>query len=360
MRALTARHWLPLGVAAVVVALAVFLITMSALGVGVRSTKAADVKAAPAPLATFSINSPHVLSSITVYPRTGGFQTPGPQDLSLRLASQFVKPIAEYRAYALGELKAMEPQIARLESALAANDRAGAQAAWRAAYADYLRLGAVYLDGETAALQELATLNQKIDGSPGGLPGGTSSPRFTGLHRIEAGLWTNTPPSDLVGQAQQLGKDVRRLQHVLPRASASITPLEYGTRAHEILEDAQRDLLSGVEVPWSGEGVLATHAGLEATEEIVSTLHPVFTIDQQARPVVEKELALLRSTMASIAAAHGGRLPANDQLTQQQRELLDGVLGGTLEALSQVPVAMETEPLPKTPSIPHKDEVIDP
>ncbi len=298
------------------------------------------------------------LSSITVYPRTGHFQTPGPQDLALRLASKFVKPIAEYRVYALGQLKAMEPQIARLESALAANDRAGAQAAWRAAYADYLRLGAVYLDGETASLQQLATLNQKIDGSPGGLPGGASSPRFTGLHRIEQALWTATPPSEMVGMAHQLGLDVHQFRRVLPHAT--ITPLEYGTRAHEILEDAQRDLLSGTEVPWSGEGVLATHAGLQATEEIVATLHPVFSIDQQARPVVEKELALLRSTMTSLAAAHGGRLPTNNQLTQQQREQLDGVLGGALEALSQVPVAMETEPLPTIPSIPRKDVVIDP
>ena len=49
---------------------------------------------------------------------------------------------------------------------------------------------------------------------------------------------------------------MHRLREVLP--GASITPLEYATRAHEILEDAQRDLLSGADVPWSGEGVLAT------------------------------------------------------------------------------------------------------
>lgn len=55
----------------------------------------------------------------------------------------------------------------------------------------------------------------------------------------------------------------------------SITPLEYATRAHEILEDAVRDLLSGAAVPWSGEGVLATAAGVEATEEVISTLRPV-------------------------------------------------------------------------------------
>ena len=54
---------------------------------------------------------------------------------------------------------------------------------------------------------------------------------------------------------------MHRLAAVLPHAP--LTPLEYATRAHEILEDAMRDLLSGTDVPWSGEGVLATDAGLQ-------------------------------------------------------------------------------------------------
>ena len=37
--------------------------------------------------------------------------------------------------------------------------------------------------------------------------------------------------------------------------TVEITPLDYATRAHEILEDAQRDMLSGVDAPWSGAGL---------------------------------------------------------------------------------------------------------
>ncbi|MDQ6777837.1 MAG: hypothetical protein M3071_16860 [Actinomycetota bacterium] len=68
------------------------------------------------------------------------------------------------------------------------------------------------------------TLDREIDGMPGSLPGGTASPAFR---------------------------------------------LEYATRAHEILEDAQRDLLTEMDVRWSGEGVLGTAAGLAATNEVV-------------------------------------------------------------------------------------------
>jgi iron uptake system EfeUOB component EfeO/EfeM len=307
------------------------------------------------PFATYEARAPHVLSSTVVNSAQGAVQgaaaTP-PSALPPLPASAFDGPTAQYRAYAVGQLGLMESQVKRLQSALAANDRTGAQEAWRAAYVRYLRLGAVYLVGA------LATLNQAIDGNAGGLPGGTTSPQFTGLHRIEYGLWTSTEPRALVSQARQLNLNVRRLRGVLGKVS--IVPLEYATRAHEILEDAARDLLSGADVPWSKEGVLATNAGLQATEEVIATLHPLLMGRENTIPIVKTELATLRSVIASLAAAHGGRLPSNAQLTQTQAELLDGTLGGALEALSQVPGTLETELPPQIPQIPTRDVRIEP
>ncbi len=77
-------------------------------------------------------------------------------------------------------------------------------------------------------------------------------------------------------------------------------------------------------------------------------------------PAVETELAAVRSALSAIAAAHGGRLPTSAQLTQQQSELLDGRLGGALEALSQVPGLLETEAPPQLTQIPRRDARIDP
>jgi high-affinity iron transporter len=178
------------------------------------------------------------------------------------------------------------------------------------------------------------------------------------LHKIEYGLWTSAEPRTLLSQARLLNSNVRRLRGVIGKVS--IEPLEYATRAHEILEDAARDLLSGADVPWSQEGVLATNAGLQATEEVIATLHPLLVGRENTTPVVKAELAALRSVMASLAAAHGGHLPSNAQLTQAQTELLDGTLGSTLEALSQVPGALETELPPQIPQIPKRDTRIEP
>jgi iron uptake system EfeUOB component EfeO/EfeM len=354
MTRFTARGWVPTAVAAVCVAIGVFL-ALTALGVGRRAATVRQASFTLTPLATFSLRAPHVLSTNLIYSvqglAGGAFATP-PPELPPTRVSAFARPIARYRAYTVAQLGVTERQIARLEGALAANDRMAAQSAWRAAFAGYLRLGAVYLVGQ------VATLNQEIDGTAGGLPGGAASPRFRGLHRIEYGLWTGAPPRALLGQARRLDVAVRKLRTLLP--GVSIAPLEYATRAHEILEDAVRDLLSGADVPWSGEGAIATEAGLEATEEVISTLRPVLGGVERVIPAVDTEIAALRSAMASIAAAHGGRLPANGQLTQHQSELLDGTLGGALEALSQVPGVLETEAPPQIPQIPKADARIDP
>jgi len=307
--------------------------------------------------AVFTLESPHVQSGYSTYGVRPGGEAPKPaSSLPMLSRDSFNQPIALYRRYAVAQLTRMEPEVVRLKQALESGDRASAEQAWRVAYTRYLRLGAVYLTGQ------LAALNQQIDGTAGGLPGGVGNPSFTGLHRIEYGLWTGAPPRSLVTLAGRLGGDVGRMREMLPQVS--VTPLEYGTRAHEILEDAVRDLLSGTAVPWSGEGVAATAAGVTATEEVISTLHPLLHDEEEGEPlvgpVVETELANVRAVLAAIAAAHGGRLPTNSQLTPHQAEQLDAAVGGALEALAQVPGALEAEPQPKPIRIPKADERIDP
>jgi len=362
MAGLGRRRHLWSAAAAACVALAVYFV-LTGLGVGDKSMGAGTRESSPAarPFASFSLESPHVLSSYSTYSvrGLGSDMAPSPAStLPAMSPSGLDRPIAAYRRYTVAQLGLMEAQIARLEQALAANDRVASKSAWSAAYACYLRLGGVYLVGR------VATLNDAIDGTPGGLAGGVSSPRFEGLHRIEYGLWNGRQPRALLGWAKRLDSSVRRLRALLP--GVSITALEYGTRAHEILEDAQRDLLSGADVPWSGEGVLGTEAGLTATEEIVLTLHP-FLADEDSEsgqdyiaPTIDAELAALRAVMGTLAREHGGRLPTIQQLSKRQSELLDGTLGGTLEALSRVPVVLEAEtPLAAT-KIPAREKRIDP
>jgi high-affinity iron transporter len=131
-----------------------------------------------------------------------------------------------------------------------------------------------------------------------------------------------------------------------------MTPLDYVLRAHEILEDAQRDLLSGMDVPWSHQGVLGTAAAFAATQEVVGTLAQLMQGRDNTLVEVQNELILMGRALRSIRDAHAGRWPSLAQLTQAQRETLDGTLAGVLGVLDQVPGTLETAPVTAFPRLP--------
>jgi high-affinity iron transporter len=125
------------------------------------------------------------------------------------------------------------------------------------------------------------------------------------------------------------------------------------TRAHEILEDAQRDLMSGADVPWSGAGVLGTAAGVAATKELMATLEPIMTGRGNAYGTSEYWLLRLGKVLDS-ARRPDGSWPTLHELPRRQLQLIDGTLAGTLSALQQVPGTLETVSLPNIPRIPHR------
>lgn len=343
------RLLLPIGVA--LLSCLIAFLALTALGVdgGGSSAVGANVRRTP----------PHVPSAIQAYSeadskRNGAASQGGAPPITQLVPippAAFNAPIARYKAYSAGQLRVMLGDIAALQSALRTSRLAAARAAWRGAYVRWLHLGAVY--------GAFGALGDTIDGVPGGLPGGVHDPHFTGLHRLERGLWrgvgrgalTGTIEHELLGLAGRLDADVRLLIEHLP--SVQITPLEYATRAHEILEDAQRDLLSGTDVPWSHEGLLATAAGLSATREMLATLQPLLDGREGTIETVEFALRRFSSALSLIRHAHDGRFPAQDELSLREGELLDGTLGAALEALDALPGTLETKIPPPTPALPN-------
>jgi iron uptake system EfeUOB component EfeO/EfeM len=264
-------------------------------------------------------------------------------ELSPLSPSQFTTPENEYRAYAQRWVAKASAEARALQRALMGASRAAAERAWEETWSDYLHLGAVY--------GLFAEQNLAIDGTPGVLPEGISDPHFVGLHRIEMGLWTGASLASLIGYDKRLEGDLGALHGVVARVS--FTPLEYATRSHEIIEDAQRDLLSGMDVPWSGQGVLGTAAGVAATEEVFHTLEPLVSGRENTEGEVRSELLMLSGMLASIGRRHHGVYPSLSQLGQYEHEQLNGYVAGALSALEQMPGVLETEarrPVPKLPA----------
>ncbi|WP_028062756.1 EfeM/EfeO family lipoprotein [Solirubrobacter soli] len=237
----------------------------------------------------------------------------------------FDRPIARYRVYSTRQAAAMDAAIRVLQRSLRAGDRAAARRAWISAYDHYLRIGAAY-----------------------GALGDLDASIVAGRERLERGLWTGERLAALRPAAARLRQDVRTLRGTVTRVE--ITPVDYTTRGHEILEDAQRDMLSGVAAPYSGAGVMATAASLAATETVVGTLRALLAQRGAIAPI-DSGLVRLRRELAAIRRAHRGRWPDLDALSPSERQRLNGRLGAGLEELAQLPHALETTLPPKIPPI---------
>jgi iron uptake system EfeUOB component EfeO/EfeM len=326
--------------AAIALLVGAVALAAAASGCGSSGGSAASTQPASEPVATVAgtTQSPDEVAAAAMDKSSA--PGPGPELSPLRPAA-FRRPVAEYRVYAGRQAAAMQADVDRLRAALRRGDRGAAKRSWASAYDRYLRLGAAY--------GALGDLDQTIDGNPGRLPGGTADPHFTGLHRIEMGLWTGAPTAALSGQAALLAANVRHLRRIVP--TKKIGPLEYATRAHEILEDAQRDMLSGVDAPWSGAGLRATADSLAATEVVIGTLRPLLAGRGSALEPVENGLAGFGAELARVRRAHGGRWPRLEAMTQIEHERVDGSLGSLLERLAAVPGSLEAKPPPAIPTI---------
>ncbi len=106
-----------------------------------------------------------------------------------------------------------------------------------------------------------------------------------------------------------------------------------------------------MDVPWSGQGVLGTAAGLDATEEVFHTLEPLLSGRGNTEGEVHTELSMLRGVLDSIRRHHH-HYPSLTELGQYEHEQLNGYVAGALAALQEMPGALETElhhAIPKLP-----------
>jgi hypothetical protein len=251
----------------------------------------------------------------------------------------FSAPIARYRRYSAVRARAMTVATGRVLVAARAGDRDAARRAWGDAYEQFARIGAAY--------GALGALGVAVDARPGSLPGGVHDPRFRGLHAVERELWTGGPLARVEPLAARLDADARRLPHHL--ATMPIATLDFSLRPHEILEDAQRDELTGGAAQWSGAGLRATVGAYAATQAMLAELAPVLQGRGDVLPPVQHAMARLGRELDAVRTSHGG-WPALGRLSDDERERVDGAVGQALEALAAVPGDLETgRPAPIPP-----------
>ena len=242
-----------------------------------------------------------------------------------------LQPAADaYDAYVRPKLATLLTQVAQLRADLVAGNIPASQNDWLAAQLTWQEVGAAY--------DSFGDSGDAIDGLPQAQPQGVDDPNFTGLHRVEYGLYHGQTGAELIPVVDQLTKDITDLQAKLPQIT--VDPTDMPIRAHEILEDALRDHLNGLTDEGSGMAYAETYADTEGTKVVLVMLASL--INERAPkllPTVNPQLADLEQALLGTQVNGQWQSPANTPADKQAA--VNGAIGAALETLSDIPTLLE-------------------
>ncbi|MBO0806174.1 MAG: FTR1 family protein [Nocardiopsaceae bacterium] len=259
----------------------------------------------------------------------------GPAPVKPVTVAELTPPNKRYEAYAARQLAALAREVSRLRVAIAHDNLDSAKRMWLTAQQDWERVGASY--------DSFGALGEAVDGLPSAYQEGASSPRFTGLHRLEYGLWHGQGAAELEKVTGTLAKNVARVRENLTSAGLAGDPANLPIRAHEIAEDALRDHLSGMDDEGAGAAYPMTAADLRATRVVLGYLAPLLNA---RRPGLVKEADGQMDTLSRAlgAARVNGKWRSLRATPLLARQRVTGATGALLQTLSSVPDLLEVPP----------------
>jgi high-affinity iron transporter len=244
-------------------------------------------------------------------------------------------PNRKYEAYAAGDLRTLARAVATITTDLRGGHLRAARTDWLTAQLAWEKVGASY---DSFGDDGLA-----VDGLPDGLVNGVNDKDFTGLHRLEYGLWHGQSAASLVPVADALARNVATVQQDLPSGDLAGDPTNLPIRAHEILEDALRDHLSGMDDEGSGAAYPETYADLQVTRVVLSELAPLISArSPQLLPVARTQMSTLEQAL--LTTREHGQWTSLSAASLSTRQHVNGALGALLETLSSVPDLLEVPP----------------
>lgn len=231
-----------------------------------------------------------------------------------------------YLKHASRTLSTMKPQLQAMTTALQAGDRGAARSAWLAARQTWAGLGAAY--------GSFGDAGDGIEGVRDPAVAPEKDTEFSGLGRIELGLYNGEQLGGLIPVAEQLEADVSALAASLP--TLSMIPGALQLRAHEILEDTLRDTLSGQSDNGASMAFAIAAADIAATRSTVADL---------AAPLESRRPGFVALVNKSLDAADASLTPlrrGNTWLTlqaasQSQRQHVNAAVSAALELVADVP-----------------------
>jgi high-affinity iron transporter len=280
-------------------------------------------------------SSPVTVSTGTVSANTGTSTDAAPVAVKPVTVNDLTPPNKLYQAYAAGQLTDLAGAVAAIEADLKVGNTVKAKKDWLTAQLDWERVGASY--------DSFGDLGLAVDGLADGLPNGVNDKGFTGLHRIEYGLWNGQPAKSLLPAAQTLAKNVATVRKNLTSDDLAGDPTQLPIRAHEIIEDALRDHLSGIDDQGAGAAYAMTYADTQVDKVVLGYLANLIGAREPGLvATADSELATLDTAL--LATQAHGQWQSLTAVSLGQRQHVDAAIGSLLETLASVPDLLEVPP----------------
>jgi iron uptake system component EfeO len=241
----------------------------------------------------------------------------------------FVGPLAEYKVFLVLQSNALAQGVAVLADAIKGGDLTKARSLYANAVAPYRRIEPV--------AKRFADLDSAIDANAEYFEQREKDPAFTGLHRIEYGLFSQNSLDGLAPVADRLVADVATLQRRLH--DLKLTP--------SLLADSPAKLVAAMadtEVPAGAENYAHTDlagfdANLVGVGKMVSLLRPVASVAAPALSTeIDQQLAAANKALAGLKV--GGSYPAYENVSAADRAALATKLQALAASLGKLDSAL--------------------
>ena len=229
----------------------------------------------------------------------------------------------------LAGIKVLAKETTVLDDDVRGGNLAKAKTDWLTAHLQYQTLGVAY--------SSFGNYDNEIDGRAD--PVGTSSPQWTGLYRLEYGLWHGQSVSVLTKVANTLNTNVQQLLGWWP--SQQVEPLDLVLRTHEVMENALEFQLTGHDDYGSGTTLATVLANITADRYLLSLLHPLLVTRYPGLPAVYTWENRLQSLLEKEHRRSGSWVPVS-ALPTYTREEIDAACSQLVQELS--PIASIAEP----------------
>jgi high-affinity iron transporter len=283
------------------------------------------------------IGSKSAMSSQSVQvTAANGITDPAPVAVKPVTVAELSGPDKLYQAYAATQLKALAGEVAAIKTDLGRQDIARAKTDWLAAQLDWERVGASY--------DSFGDVGLAVDGLPAGFVNGVNDKGFTGLHRLEYGLWHGQPAAELLPVANALGKNVATAAKNLTSDDLAGDPTQLPLRVHEIIEDALRDHLSGIDDEGGNAAYAQTYADTQVDRVVLGYESSLINDrDPGLVATARRELSTLDAALLATRASDG-QWQSLTAVSLGQRQHVDAAIGALLETLAIVPDLLEVPP----------------